>query len=184
MYRPLIFLLFTAALSTACSGPGIERHADRKPKFVAEEFFSGPMMAYGIVKDRGGNVTRKFVAELNGSWENGRGLLREKFEFDDGEIQYRNWQLAPLSSAAAAQGYRQYSATAEDVVGTSTMSVVGDAVFMEYVLQVPFRGRTLDISVDDQMILVAPHILIAESDLSKWGFNVGEIQLTIIKQPD
>ena len=180
MYRQLLFLLLIAILNTACSGPGIERHADRTPKFIAEEFFSGPMMAYGVVKDRGSKVTRKFVAELNGSWENGQGLLREKFEFDDGEIQYRNWQLTPTSPSAS--GPRQYAATAGDVVGTSTMSVVGDAVFMQYVLQIPFRGRTLNINVDDRMVLVAPHILIAESDLSKWGFNVGEIQLTIIKQ--
>ena len=180
MFRQLSFLLLTTLLSTACSGPSIEHHADRTPQFVAETFFSGPMMAYGVVKDRGGNVTRKFVAELNGSWENGQGVLREKFEFDDGEIQHRNWQLAPIS--ASDTGPREYTATAEDVVGTSTMSVVGDAVFMQYVLQIPFRGRTLNINVDDRMVLVAPHILIAESDLSKWGFNVGEIQLTIIKQ--
>lgn len=182
MFRQLLLFFLTVILVTACSGPGIEHHADRAPKFVAEEFFSGPMMAYGVVKDRGGKVTRKFVAELNGSWENGQGVLRERFEFDDGEIQHRNWRLSPISPTAS--GLRQYNATAEDVVGTSTMSVVGDAVFMQYVLQIPFRGRTLNINVDDRMVLVAPHILIAESDLSKWGFNVGEIQLTIIKQPD
>ena len=172
-------LILLAVLCTGCSGPGIESYAGNKPKFVAEEFFSGPMKAYGVVKDRSGKVTRQFVAELDGSWENNRGLLREKFEFDDGEIQYRNWQLTLRDSVAGSA--RSYTATAGDVVGESIMSAAGNAVFMHYVLRVPFRGRTINVSVEDQMFLLAPNILIAESKLSKWGFNVGEIQLTIVK---
>ena len=175
----IFFLLLAALLCSACSGPSIEDYAGKTPKFVAEEFFAGPMRAYGVVKDRSGQVTRKFTAELHGSWQDGRGLLREKFEFDDGEIQYRNWQLVPAAQEDAAP--RQYAATAGDVVGTSTMSMAGNAVFMRYVLQVPYKGRTINVNVDDQMFLVTPNILIAQSKLTKWGFNVGEIQLTIIK---
>ncbi|MCA0893347.1 DUF3833 domain-containing protein [Microbulbifer agarilyticus] len=174
-------LFFTVLLAiSGCSAPSIESYADKTPRFVAEEFFSGPMKAYGVVKDRSGAVTRKFVAELNGSWEDGRGILREKFEFDDGEIQYRNWVMVPNSQASVGP-VRAFTATAEDVVGESTMRTAGNAVFMRYVLQVPYKGRTLDLNVDDRMYLVAPNILIAESKLSKWGFNVGEIQLTIVK---
>ncbi|MBN8429756.1 DUF3833 domain-containing protein [Microbulbifer salipaludis] len=179
MKKSMLLLLAIVFVCSGCSAPTIESYANNTPRFVAEDFFSGPMKAYGLVKDRGGNVTRRFVAEIDGSWENGRGELREKFEFDDGEIQYRTWQLAPMASTGA--GLRQYAATAGDVVGTSTMSVAGNAVFMQYVLQVPYKGRTINVNVDDQMFLVAPNVLIAESKLSKWGFNVGEIQLTIIK---
>lgn len=180
MNKILALLIVTAVMCTGCSGPGIEAHSNKTPKFVAEDFFSGPMKAYGVVKNRGGHVTRTFVAELDGSWEDNRGILREKFEFDDGEIQYRNWQLVPVESSVNAS-LRTYTATAGDVVGTSTMSVSGNAVFMQYVLQVPYKGRTIDVNVDDRMFLLAPNILIAESKLSKWGFNVGEIQLTIVK---
>ncbi|MCK7597854.1 DUF3833 domain-containing protein [Microbulbifer sp. CAU 1566] len=179
MNKLFSFLLVTAVICTGCSGPSIEDYADKSPRFVAEEFFSGPMKAYGVVKDRSGKVTRKFIAELDGSWEDGRGLLREKFEFDDGEIQYRNWQLVPASQKDISP--RQYVATAGDVVGNSTLSVAGNAVFMRYVLEVPYKGRTINVDVDDQMFLIAPNILLAESKLTKWGFNVGEIQLTIIK---
>ncbi|WP_428819489.1 DUF3833 domain-containing protein [Microbulbifer sp. MCCC 1A16149] len=179
MKKPRLLLLAIALVCSACSAPGIEDYADNTPRFVAEDFFSGPMKAYGLVKDRGGNVTRRFVAEINGSWENGRGQLREKFEFDDGEIQYRTWQLVPADSGT--QSVRKYTASAGDVVGTSIMSVAGNAVFMQYTLQVPYKGRTINVNVDDQMFLVAPNVLIAESQLSKWGFNVGEIQLTIVK---
>ncbi|WP_078084012.1 DUF3833 domain-containing protein [Microbulbifer mangrovi] len=179
MKKSLLLLLAVAVICSACSAPRIEDYADNTPRFVAEDFFSGPMKAYGLVKDRGGNVTRRFVAEIDGSWENGRGLLREKFKFDDGETQYRNWQLVPVDSDA--QAIRKYAASAGDVVGTSVMSTAGNAVFMQYTLQVPYKGRTLNIHVDDRMFLIAPNVLIAESKLSKWGFDVGEIQLTIVK---
>nr|WP_010131975.1 DUF3833 domain-containing protein [Microbulbifer agarilyticus] len=180
MIRALALVATMGLAIAGCSAPGIETYADKTPRFVAEDFFSGPMKAYGVVKNRSGGVTRKFVADLEGSWEGGRGVLREKFEFDDGEIQHRNWVMVPNAAAANAP-VRSYTATAEDVVGPSTMRVAGNAVFMRYVLQVPYKGRTLEVNVDDRMYLVAPNVLIAESKLSKWGFNVGEIQLTIVK---
>ncbi|MBB5211566.1 DUF3833 domain-containing protein [Microbulbifer hydrolyticus] len=171
-------LLFASLLIASCGGATVEDYAKREPAFIPEQFFKGDLEAYGVVKDRSGTVTRRFSATLKGSWKDGKGLLAERFEFDDGEIQYRNWHLIPQQQSG---GVRRYGASAEDVVGEATVRVSGNAGFFRYTLKVPYGDRQINVDVDDRMYLVNERILIAESDLTKWGFDVGEIILTIIK---
>lgn len=173
-----LLLAITLPLLQACSGPAVEDYADNTPVFTPEQFFNGPLRAHGVVKDRAGKVTRRFTATLNGTWNNGQGLLAEKFVFDDGEIQYRNWQLVPQQDSGKGS---QYMGRAEDVVGEAHLVVSGNSAFMGYVLQVPYNGRTINVKVDDRMYLIDDNTLIGESDLSKWGFDVGAILLTIVK---
>ena len=57
-------------------------------------------------------------------------------------------------------------------------------MFLDYVLQVPYRGDVLEVRVDDRMYLLTPDILINESKLKKFGFRVGELLLVIKREPD
>lgn len=171
--------LFITLLLAGCAGADITDYRDRQPQLVPEAFFRGPLTAHGIVKDRAGRVTRTFTAELEGSWENGAGLLEERFVFDDGEVQFRNWRLVPNGTERA--GVRTLTGSAGDVVGPAQVRVSGNAMFIRYTLRVPWRGDTIDVNVDDRMYLVSDRVLINESSLSKWGFNVGEVVLTIIR---
>ena len=180
--RTLIIGLLTLLLA-ACSSPGIENYRDRTPQLVPEDFFNGPLTAHGIVKNRSGAVTRTFNAELVGEWENGQGLLAERFVFDDGETQLRDWRLIPVIDDGAP-AVKSYIGTAGDVIGDARVHVAGNAMFIRYRLSVPYKGKTIEVSVDDRMYLVSDHVLINQSKLSKWGLNVGEIVLTIIKQDD
>ena len=52
-----------------------------------------------------------------------------------------------------------------------------------YVLQVPYRGSTIDVRVDDRMYLLTPDLLINESTLRKFGLAVGELLLVIQRVP-
>ncbi|WP_193165835.1 DUF3833 domain-containing protein [Microbulbifer hainanensis] len=180
--RTLVFGLLTL-LFAACSSPGIEHYRDRTPMLVPEDFFNGPLTAHGIIKNRSGAVTRTFNAELVGEWENGQGLLAEHFVFNDGETQLRDWRLIPIIENGAP-AVKSYIATAGDVIGDAKVHVSGNAMFIRYRLSVPYNGKTIEVSVDDRMYLVSDHVLINQSQLSKWGLNVGEIVLTIIKQDD
>lgn len=163
-----------------CSAPALDAYAERTPKFEPETFFNGPMQAHGVVKNRSGKVIRTFTAQLHGSWENGQGLLREKFLFNDGEVQYRNWRLTPRETGGKPQAFR---GTAEDVIGEAALAVAGNAAFMRYTLEVPYGDSTIQVAVDDRMYLTSEQVLIGESELTKWGFRVGEIVLTIFKLP-
>lgn len=173
-------LVFISVLLVACSSADITHYRDMRPAMLPEEFFNGPLTAHGIIKNRAGTVTRTFTAELQGSWEGGQGLLAERFVFNDGEIQFRNWHLAPTNDRPN-ESRRSFIGTAEDVIGEARVAVSGNAMFIRYTLQVPYRGDTIEVDVDDRMYLVSDKVLINESRLSKFGFNVGEIVLTIIK---
>ncbi len=170
-WRCVIGLLGLLML-TACSSVQVEDYADREPKLDVEQFFSGNLTAHGVLKDRGGRVTRSFVASIEATWEDGTGRLDEHFVFDDGERQRRIWVLQ-------RQAPGRYTATAGDVSGTATLQQAGNSIFLEYVLQVPYRGDILEVTVDDRMYLVSPDVLLNESTLYKFGLCVGSLLLVI-----
>ncbi|MAF17231.1 MAG: hypothetical protein CMG93_14845 [Marinomonas sp.] len=168
----IMALFFSILWLTACSSTSIEEYASNQPELNVESFFQGDLVAHGVLKDRGGKVTRYFYADLKGSWENGVGTLEEWFVFDDGEQQERIWTLTP-------NGDGTYTATAGDVIGAGRLETSGNALFMKYVLRVPYDGDTIDLNVDDRMYLVTPDHLINESVLTKFGFEVASLTLSI-----
>lgn len=163
------------ALVASCASVSIDNYADNNPRLIPESFFNGKLSAHGIVKDRSGQVIRYFNAEIDAYWVDGIGTLDESFRFDDGEQQTRIWKLKPVSTG-------KYTATAGDVVGEATMQVAGNSVFLDYVLRIPYGDGTIDVSIDDRMYLVSERVLLNESIMTKWGFEVGQISLVIAKQ--
>ena len=175
MFRTLLITAGLLALS-ACSQVQVTDYAGMKPELKVEEFFNGPMTAHGVVKNRGGKVMRTFNATIAASWQDGVGTLDEDFVFDDGEQQKRIWTLTPQPDGS-------YLGTAGDVSGAGTLTQAGNSVFLDYVLQVPYRGQVLDVRVDDRMYLLTTDVLINESKLKKFGFQVGELLLVIQRAP-
>lgn len=170
----VILLAVCSAALSACGTVSVEDYSANKPQLVAEEFFNGKLLAHGIVKDRGGRVIRYFSASIDASWRDGIGTLDESFVFDDGEQQTRVWMLKP-------SGDNRYVATAGDVIGDGKMKVAGNSLFLDYVLRVPYDGDSIDLRIDDRMYLVSDRILLNESIMTKWGFEVGSIMLVIEK---
>ena len=52
---------------------------------------------------------------------------------------------------------------------------------IQYTLRIPYKDSTIDVFVDDRMYRVSDNVVINESRLVKWGIDVGEVVLTIIK---
>ncbi|MEL0637407.1 DUF3833 domain-containing protein [Marinomonas sp. TI.3.20] len=173
--KTLVFVNFI--LLAGCSTPDVSEYAKNTPSFALSNFFSGPLKAHGILKNRSGKVIRYFNADLYGQWENGVGTLKENFVFDDGEKQQRTWVMTPDENG-------HYTATANDVIGKGIISQAGNALFMKYTLQVPYDGDLLEVSVDDRMYKVNENVVINESVLSKFGFDVGYLTLVIEKVAD
>ncbi|MEH6585780.1 MAG: DUF3833 domain-containing protein [Halioglobus sp.] len=172
-----LLLIFIAAISLgACSQVQVTDYQAMTPAFNVEQFFDGPLTAHGVVKNRGGKVIRTFDANIAASWQDGVGILDEDFVFDDGEKQKRIWTLTRQPDGS-------YLATADDVSGDGVLKQSGNSVFLDYVLQVPYRGDILEVRVDDRMYLLTPDLLINESKLNKFGFRVGELLLVIARQP-
>jgi len=167
-------LILAIGILSACASISVTDYANNSPKLVLETFFNGQLRAHGIVKDRSGKVIRYFDASIDASWQDGVGTLDENFIFDDGEKQQRIWTITKDAAG-------KYFGTANDVIGSSQLKFAGNGLFLDYVLRVPYKDGTLDLSIDDRMYLVSEDVLINESVMTKWGFQVGEIVLVIKK---
>lgn len=158
-----------------CSSMQIEDFDNTTPKFVPQEYFKGSMTAYGLVKDRSGKITRRFKGTLVGSWDkNGVGTLDENFIYDDGEKLHRKWTLKPSKP-------NTFVATAGDIVGDASMVANGNTVMLDYTMRIPYGDGTLDINVRDWLHLQEDGVIINHSKMKKFGFVVGELVITIIK---
>ncbi len=174
MNHNIFILLLLIVMTSACSNIANTPSSEHQPALLLEHFFNGNLTAHGIVKNRKGDVIRTFNATIDASWEGDTGVLEEDFIFDDGEKQQRIWTLTK-------QQRDHYIGTAGDVVGEAKLNLSGNRLFIKYVLQVPYKGRLIDVKVDDRMYLVSPDVLINESLLYKWGFKVGSVSLVILR---
>ena len=175
MKLKILILSIFILLFTGCSKMQIEDFSNKKPEFIPQEYFNGKLTAYGMVKDRSGKIIRTFKGDLIGSWdENGVGTLDERFVYDDGEKQTRIWTLKPT-------GNKTFIGTAGDIVGEAQMIAKGNTVMIDYTMRVPYNDSTIDINVKDWLHLQKDGVILNHSKMKKFGFTVGELVITIIK---
>ena len=171
-FRNVIWVFLSIMLLSGCAGPSLDDYRSGTPVLIPDQFFQGTLSARGVVKDWSVEVIRTFDASIEASWQaDGTGTLDEVFRFDDGEVDTRVWTLTPENG-----GYR---AQAGDVVEPGFMEWRGNAIHMNYVLEVPYGDDTIQVRMDDWMYLITPDTLINETAMSKWGINVGEVVLVI-----
>lgn len=175
-FKSLIGLV-ACGVFAGCSSMSIEDFNNTSPEFVPQDYFNGKMKAYGIVKDRSGKITRSFKGDLVGSWdENGVGTLDEHFVYNDGETQERIWKLQPTKEG------KKFIGTAGDIVGDAPMQANGNTVMIDYTMRVPYGDGTIDVNVRDWLHLQEDGVIINHSKMKKFGFEVGELVITIIKE--
>jgi len=171
------FALLACGIFAGCSSMSIEDFNGNTPEFIPQDYFNGKMKAYGIVKDRSGKIIRSFTGDLVGSWDaNGVGTLDEHFLYDDGETQERIWTLKPTSDG------KKFIGTAGDIVADAPMIANGNTVMIDYTMRVPYGDSTIDIDVRDWLHLQDDGVIINHSKMKKFGFEVGQLIITIIKE--
>ena len=166
----IILALIVTILLTNCSGNNMKPidFKDQKPRLIIEEYLSGNVEAWGILQNRSGKVIRQFTADLNGKWDGKQLVLDEKFIWNDGEIQTRQWKIDKIDE-------HNYEGTAGDVVGKAKGYSYGPAFKFEYVLLVPVKGREMKITFDDWIFMQDEKIAINRATLTKFRFKVGEL---------
>ena len=172
----ILLVLIVTIFLVGCSSMKLSDFENKQPQFIPQEYFNGKLKAYGVVKDRSGKIIKSFKANMIGSWdENGIGTLDESFIYDDGTKQKRVWTLKPV-------GNNEFIGTAGDIVGEAFMKAIGNTVMIDYVMTVPYGDSTIDISVKDWLHLLEDGVIINHSKMKKFGFEVGELVITIIKE--
>ena len=170
-------LIIITVLITSCSSNQAMKPEDfknQKPRLIIEEYLSGNVKAWGILQNRSGKVTRQFSADLNGKWDGKQLILDEKFIWNDGEIQNRQWTINKIDE-------NNYEGTAGDVVGTAKGSSYGPAFKFEYVLLVPVKGREMKITFDDWIFKQDDRVAINRATMTKFGFKVAELTVVFVK---
>ena len=170
-------LIIISVLITNCSfnqGMKPEDFKNQKPRLIIEEYLSGNVKAWGILQNRSGKVTRQFSADLNGKWDGKQLILDEKFIWNDGEIQNRQWTIDKIDE-------HNYVGTAGDVVGTAKGYSYGPAFKFEYVLLVPVKGREIKITFDDWIFMQDGRVAINRAKMTKFGIKVAELTVMFVK---
>ena len=170
-----LVLIVAVIFLAGCSRVNIDDYRNTSPQLDLRTFFDGPLMAYGVLQDRSGKVTRRFEATIDASWNGEQGTLVEHFIYDDGEEQDRVWQLTHL-------GNGRYTGGAGDVIGSASGQISGAAFNWEYNLEVPYKDGSIVVSLDDWLFLIDENHLINRTVLKKFGFRVGELSLVIEKE--
>lgn len=173
LLKTTIVLLATILLS-GCSSSITDYQPQSQP-FDLKTYFTGDVVAWGIIQDHTDKVNRRFCVELNGSWQGNKGLLAEKFYFDDGEISYRDWRLTKQDDGS-------YLGEAADVVGTAIGKHQGFAFNLQYTLLLPVDDTTYEVSMDDWMYQLDEYRVMNKTAIVKFGVNVANVTLFFDKQ--
>lgn len=169
----LIFLIIVGFLN-GCSADLSDYNKADAP-FDIKEYFTGDLVAWGMLQDYTDKVNRRFCVEINGSWTGNKGILAEKFYFDDGEITYRNWQLTKTVDG-------NYEGEAEDVVGIAIGKHKGFAFQFSYNLLIEVDDSTYEVTMDDWMYQIDKYRVMNKTSISKLGINVANVSLFFDKQ--
>tara|TARA_B100001093_G_C26712886_1_gene964250 strand:- start:307 stop:849 length:543 start_codon:yes stop_codon:yes gene_type:complete len=173
IFKILLSVLVVFSFSS-CAIQSIENYENEKPSFDLQEFFDGNTTGWGIVQDRSGTVTRRFVVEILGKFNGNEGTLDEQFKWSDGKDEQRIWRLNKVNS-------KQWIGTADDVVGKAVGTISGNTLKWEYILKLPLENGSINVKFDDWMYLVDENVLMNKAKFSKFGFVLGEVTLSFVK---
>lgn len=175
MKRLTALIATTMLCLTGCSEPDIQHYVANSPKFDIREYFNGELEAWGAVINRDGTADPQFFIKMKGSWKGNKGTLEEEFIYSDGTRKHRTWHFEMVDDT-------NFIATAADVTGKGKGQQVGNAVHVTYTLQVPYKGRTIELAMDDWLFRIDDKHVINRAEMRKFGIKVGELVVSFRKK--
>jgi hypothetical protein len=172
--RRIAPVLLALVMLAGCTA-SVRDYAGREPQLDLKEYLDGPLVAWGIVQDRSGEVTRSFRVDMVGRWDGDTGVLEEDFTWSDGTTERRVWTFRKIDE-------HTYVGTAGDVVGEARGEAFGNALRWRYTLALPWNDGTINVLLDDWMWLIQDNVLVNRSEIRKFGFRVGEVTLFFQKK--
>lgn len=147
-------------------------YGDSRDQFDLRTHLNGPIICEGVVYGPLGRVTSRFVGEFDAEWEGNIGVMKERFEYDNGSVQNREWHLN-LGNDGRIQ------ATAPDVIGTGHGVQNGSAVQLQYRIRLPESSGGHVLDTVDWMYLAPNGTIINRSQFRKFGIQVAELVATM-----
>ena len=169
-FARLSVLVLPLVLLVGCSGMQAKDFEGTSPKLDLFDYFAGKTRAWGIFQDRSGTLKRQFTVDIQGDIAGDMLTLTEDFVYADGEESQRIWRITRLDE-------HRYEGRADDVVGAAEGVAYGQALNWRYTLQLPYKGSTIDVKLNDWMFLQPDGVLVNRATVSKFGFKVGEVTI-------
>ncbi|HJO35469.1 MAG TPA: DUF3833 family protein, partial [Gammaproteobacteria bacterium] len=120
-----ISLVLLILLLGGCAGVNPQVYADQEPALDLFDYFEGESRAWGIFRDRAGEVRRRFTVDLVGTVEGDLLTLEEDFLYADGEQDRRVWRIRRV-------GPNRYEGRADDIIGVAAGEAHGPALNWQY----------------------------------------------------
>lgn len=177
LFKSISITLLVMSLFS-CSSIKPKDYQENNPKLDIRSYLNGKVKAWGTLEDRSGKVTRRFTVEMEGKWSGNEGVLEEYFTFDDGEKSKRIWTIKFSDD-------HNFTATASDVIGVAKGSQYGNAMQMEYVLDLEVdkeKKTKYKVTLDDWMYLLDEKILVNKSTIKKFGITFGKLTIFFQKK--
>ena len=112
-------------------------YAGTTPAFDVRTNLGGPMVSEGVIYGPTGRVTTRFVADMNGVWDDdGTATLGESFRYASGGTQEREWRITMRPDG-------NFTATADDIIGEAVGELSGATLRMRYRIRLPESARRL-----------------------------------------
>lgn len=147
-------------------------YEDENPAFDLREHLNGPILCEGVIYGPLGRVSSRFVADFDVAWDGNKGVMKERFRYDDGSTQDREWQLTVGNDGAIR-------AEAADVVGHGHGRQSGPTVLLRYKIRLPEASGGHVLSTVDWMYLTPNGTIMNRSQFRKFGIKVAELVATM-----
>lgn len=147
-------------------------YEDENPAFDMREHLNGPILCEGVIYGPLGRVSSRFVADFDASWEGNKGVMKERFTYDDGSVQDRVWYLTLGNDGSI-------KAEAPDVVGTGAGHQSGSSVLLKYNIRLPEASGGHVLNTVDWMYLTPNGTIMNRSQFRKFGIKVAELVATM-----
>jgi hypothetical protein len=168
-------MMLMLTLLTGCSSIDMKSYSANEPRLDLFDYFSGNTRGWGIVQDRKGELIRQFVVEITGEVTKGGELvLKENFDWSDGEQSSRTWILSK-------QDKHNFTGTAGDVIDNADGILYGNVVNWQYQMNLKVKDTSWKVTFDDWLFQVSKDMLINKATMSKFGFEVGEVTIVFRK---
>ena len=167
-----VFILF---LISGCGlKPSLDDPKLSNVQLDLEKFLVGDLVAYGQFQDVLGNVSRRFIVNMNGEWDGTNLKLTEDFVYSDGTTEQRIWYLTKT-------GEQAWNGTAKGVIGQAEGLEDGDTFYWNYTIDLPVPDGTMRVTFDDYMWLISEDRLLNKAYMSKFGVPLGEVTIMFEK---
>lgn len=164
-------MMVTFLALAACTGrPGPTDPLLSDATLNLEEFFDGPVVAHGQFQDVFGTVRRRFVVEIDSTWDGRQLTLDENFVYEDGSTENRKWTLTKT-------GPETWQGTAPGVIGLAAGYERGDTFNWKYRIDLPVPDGTLRVDFDDWMWLLSDDRLLNIAYMRRAGVTIGQVTI-------